>query len=322
MTTDEHAGHLSPDLMQSFLDGEASPGETAHVRGHTASCARCRSELDAWRVLFSELGDLGDMAPSPAFRTRVLESLARDVPERLSLAARVARWVRRRAGVGARAATAVPTPVHPGPERLQDLLEGLLPRPEALTVESHLHACDPCRRELEGWRSLVMSLQALPSFAPNAELRERVMAHVRVQIALVAARPSPRERLQLLLGSVSPRTRKGVAALAGAGITPAVTLGMVAWAVFSHPLVTMGSLLSFVWLRGSDLLAATLGGALQRISAGASSLPLQPALDVLGGSLAAAAVAATGLAALTLVAAWVLYRNVLAAPPTDGVYVR
>jgi anti-sigma factor RsiW len=322
VTNQNHERHLSAELMQGFLDEEVSPREADRVRSHAASCARCRSELDAWKTLFADLGELGEIAPHAGFRERVLHALPSFAePAPVSVRERLTRWlpkplrVRREQGSG----VAV---THPAPGPLQDFLEGLLPRTEALRIEGHLHACRDCRREVEGWRNVLVKLDSLPAFSPSPELGERVMAHVRVQLAAQTARPSPAERLQLFLGSVTPKTRKRMAAVAGAGITPAVTLALVAYVVFSHPLVTPGNLLSFLWLRGSERLVGLMGGVLDRVTESALLLRTFEGMETLIGSPASAALAVTGVAALTLSATWVLYRNVLATPNAGKRYVR
>ena len=307
--------HLSPELMQGYLDGEASPGEASLVREHAGSCARCRSELEAWEALFGGLGELGEIAPTPAFRGRVLAELPPLRQERPGLAARLRGWLGRAPEVST-------APVHVPSDRLQDFLEGLLPQPEGLAVEGHLHACRSCREETLEWRGLLTGLDGLPALAPSVEFSERVMAHVRVQVALATARPTLRERLQQLSRSVSPETRKRVAALAGAALTPAVTLALVAYTVFSHPLVTLGNLLSFFWLEGSELVTAWGSALANRVTGSQAVFRTYSALEAVAGSPASAALALTGLAALTLAAVWVLYRNVIATQSVEGHYAR
>jgi len=315
VTTPKDDRHLSPELMQAFLDGQASQVEEGHVREHSSSCARCRSELEAWQVLFEDLGELDEMTPSRGFQARVMEGVALLPAEHdATVAARLRGWL----GLRSRA----PAGQHVAADRVQDLLEGLLRRDEALAVEGHLHTCSACRVEVETWRTFLGSLGGLPSFAPSAAFSERVMAHVRVQVAVVAARPTLKERLQLLARSVSPRTKKRLAALAGAGVTPAVTLALVAYAVFSHPLVTLGNLATFLWLETSDLLGGAVGGLLTRVTESTALFRAYAAMDFLSGSPASLALAVTALVALTSAATWVLYRNVLATSSVDGTYAR
>ena len=80
MTRQNHDPHLSTGLMQGFLDGEVSPRESERVRSHTASCARCRSELEAWRTLFADLGALEEVGPSPETALLADEIRRRSVP--------------------------------------------------------------------------------------------------------------------------------------------------------------------------------------------------------------------------------------------------
>jgi anti-sigma factor RsiW len=318
VTHDLNERHLSAELMQSFLDGEASPRDALRVREHMAACARCRSELEAWQTLFSDLGELAEVEVAPAadFRDRVIRALP-EPPPRLSLAARVALGFARALGLTAPAPLAWLRGGHPGAEDIQNFLEGLLPRQSSLAIEGHLHACRACRHEVESWRELLVGVASLTSFAPSDEFQEKVMAHVRVQLAAATASPSRRERMERLWGSVSPRTRKRVAAIAGAGITPAVTLGLVLYAVFSHPLATLGNLSSFLWLEGTDLLGSAGQGLLGRLSQSSVLSPVVQAVELASASPGAAALTASGLAGLTLSAAWVLYRNVLSPNPVE-----
>lgn len=310
MTREPHDRHLSAELIQGFLDGEASPGDASRVREHTASCARCRAEMEAWGTLFEQLGSLNDVAPSPAFRERVLSTLPHADPQRTPLGARIRAWLA--GALGRPSPTAAAGLLHPSAERLQDFLEGLLPRAGAVGVEGHLHACRECRVEVDQWRGVMVQVAQLPRLAPSPEFSERVMAHVRVQLALVTAEPTLGERLQRLAGSITPRTRRRMAALAGAGITPSVTLGLLAYVVFSHPLVTLGNLFSFVWLKGSERFAGVSSGLVQRTTESQTLFRLYQALDVLFSSPGTAVLAFTGLAALTFMCSWVLYRNVVA----------
>jgi len=311
--------HLSAELMQGFLDGEVSERDAARVREHTACCPRCRSELDAWSTLFTGLGAIGDLAPSASFGQRVLESLPPHAPEHTPL------WTRllgRFPAAGRSVARAGVSATHPGPDVIQDFLGGILPQHQALGLEGHLHACRACRIEVEEWSAMLASLDGLPAFSPTPEFQERVMAHVRVQLAMVAARPTVGERLRLMAAGVSPRTRKRLAAFAGAGLTPVVVLALVAWTVFSHPLVTLGNLASFLWLVGSARIGGVVGNGLAAITESSALLGAYRVVELLAGSPAITALSATGLAAMTATAAWVIYRNVLVGPETDQLHAR
>ena len=64
--------HLSAEVLQAFLEGDLPGREGASVAQHLGSCARCDSELEVWRSLFSELGSLPSRRPSEGFRDRVM----------------------------------------------------------------------------------------------------------------------------------------------------------------------------------------------------------------------------------------------------------
>jgi anti-sigma factor RsiW len=81
--------HLTSEDIQDLLDQELSPSEDARVREHLSSCVRCRSEMEAWSLLFGELGSLPDLAPGPAFSRAVLERLSVREP----VGARVRGWL-------------------------------------------------------------------------------------------------------------------------------------------------------------------------------------------------------------------------------------
>lgn len=308
--------HLDAERMQALLDGTLPPGEAATVRGHVASCARCRAELEAWDVLFRGLDGLAEMSPAPGFADRVMEALPVSEPERLSLLARVRRWL------GREPRSSAPDR-HLAPGALQDFLEGLLAAPAASSVERHLERCRFCREEAEAWRGVMVGLDTLPTFAPSPGFAERIMAHVRVHNAVALVRPTARERVLGLLRGVSPRTRKRVAALAGAMVTPAVTVALVVYTVFSHPLVTVGTLSSFLWLKVQEaaggaaaavLGSGTGGGLLESVA----TFRAWSVVEFLSGAPAAAAAVLGMTGGLTLVALWVLYRNLIATEPVDG----
>lgn len=308
--------HLSEEAFQGFLDGSLPDAEADRVREHVVSCARCRSELEGWEVLFHELGGLGELEPSPGFADGVMDALPAPEPATVPLAARI----RGLFGLGRKAPAVTTADGHLTGSAAQDLLEGLLPRPQAVTAEEHLHACRLCRDEVDAWRTLMVRLDDVPRMAPSPGFSERVMAHVRVKSALAVARPTVRERLAAWLESISPRTRKGFAGLAGAAVTPMATLALVAYVVFSHPLVTVGNLLTFFWLEAQDvtgaLLSTLLGGTVE------SGLLARgwDLVQTVGGSPGAAALLFALFSALTVAAVWVLYRNLIATHTVDERY--
>src|SRR5262245_43046393 len=79
------------DELTAYVDGELSAVETARVRTHLTSCARCRSTEALLRRTVTELAALPAFEPSPGLRRRVLtlvESLPRPWTERFG------RWLR------------------------------------------------------------------------------------------------------------------------------------------------------------------------------------------------------------------------------------
>jgi hypothetical protein len=101
-------------------------------------------------------------------------------------------------------------------------------------LRAHIQECPDCRERLDDARIVVEALEALPHFAPDSRLADRVMAQVPVFVpAHVAARDSVRRWLPQ---SAAAR----VAALAVAGSAAfTLTIGMV-W------LALQGDLMVFV----------------------------------------------------------------------------
>ncbi len=98
-------------------------------------------------------------------------------------------------------------------------------------LRAHIQECPECRERLEDARIVVEALEALPHFAPDSRLADRVMAQVPVFVpAHVAARDSVRRWLPQ---SAAAR----VAALAVAGSAAfTLTIGMV-WLALQGDLV-------------------------------------------------------------------------------------
>ena len=47
--------HIDSELIQKYIDNEASRGEKAHIEEHLLSCAVCRDAVDEQRILATEL---------------------------------------------------------------------------------------------------------------------------------------------------------------------------------------------------------------------------------------------------------------------------
>ena len=143
-------------------------------------------------------------------------------------------------------------------------------------LRAHILECADCRERLEDARIVVDALEALPHFAPDSRLADRVMAQVPVFVpAHVAARDSVRRWLPQ---SVAAR----VAALAVAGSAAlTLTIGMV-W------LALQGDLMVFVTgVLGERVRLAVVGAARDLAVAllGDASLAALQGLGMMGAML-------------------------------------
>jgi hypothetical protein len=67
--------HLSPDLLNLYLDDELNPVTRGNAEAHLATCLDCRRELRALRDVFTQLAALPDRAPPVDLAGRVLAQL-------------------------------------------------------------------------------------------------------------------------------------------------------------------------------------------------------------------------------------------------------
>lgn len=296
--------HLSAEVLQALLEGELPVAERARAEEHLGSCAGCAAELDGWRSLFERLDALPELAPSTAFTDRVMDGLVTAEP--LPLAARI----RARLGFAADSA-------HPSDERLQDFVERLLPARLAARVRTHLEACPACAEQAAAWRVTFARLQQLERFAPSEGFAGQVIAGVRVPIPAPACVPEWKRALRWV-GGLVPQTRQAWATVSGVALTPAVTVGLVLWSVFSHPTLTPAALASFVWWKTSALVTVAWQALSARALESAGLFEVYSFFGSLAWSPAALAAAFVALSAGTVVAVWVLYRNLFASHPVDG----
>jgi anti-sigma factor RsiW len=287
--------HLTDEHIQDWLDGRLTAPEAARAEAHVDACPRCRAEVEGWRTLMGDLAGLGELAPRVGFSGRVLDAVG-GAPTRVSLAARVRALLTR--------------PPHPDPIRLQDFADGTLGRRPAAAVRRHLEGCADCRAEAQRWVALVDGVRALPRLAPSPGFAQAVMGQVRIAPAPAPARAITRRTLDRVRALAGPRQRLAWAAAAGVAFTPVMTAALVAYAVFSHPLVTVGNLVAFAWLEGSELATAAGGGFLAGLMESASIFRAWSAVGTLSPTAAGAGL--LGACALTLASAWVVWRNVLA----------
>jgi len=294
--------HIDTERMQALLDGDLSPADAADARASIEGCARCSAEFDAWQLLFEDLGELPTLEPSPAFRTRVMDSVPTAAPGRLGS--------RGRSRAAARAANA-----HIPESTLQDYLDRRLAARNIARVDRHLDRCAVCRTDLEEYRAVARAVESLPELAPSADFAERVMAEVRVnQIAAVAMAPTNTSgRVVDWVRKRLPSSRQGWAAALGVSVVPVFTLMLMVRAVFSHELVTFGNLATFVRLQTSGIVATGGQTFMALLDRWAPAFLLDGAALVGASPTLLAACAAVASVAM-MASAWVLYRNLFSTP--------
>ena len=288
--------HLSTTTLQAFLDARLSREERLVAEGHLGSCARCRGELARWTELFGTLSALPALAPTTSLRDRVREGLhgVRPLVHGALDATGTEGW-------------------HPTPEELLDRVDGVAAAEADARIGQHLAACTACSADVKRWEALFTSVTALPLYAPSEGFRERVLAQVpaaqphsvKGQIRLVAA------RTRSALARVRPR---GWAALAGVATAPAAAAVMIIWSLFSNPMVSVSSLLSYAWWKAVAL-AEVVGAPLLQRLAGVDTTTvgafLTPTTLIVGFVILA------GMAGLSF---WTLYRNLFSQRSSGGSY--
>jgi hypothetical protein len=143
-------------------------------------------------------------------------------------------------------------------------------------LRAHDTECDDCRARLEDARLVVDALEALPHFAPDSRLADRVMAQVPV---FVPAHVAARDSVTRWLPQSAPA--RIAAAVAGTSVAGLLTLAMV-W------LASRGNAVMFVTGLFTDRLQRLVLGTVRDV-----------ALALLGES-AVAAIQASGTLGVTL----------------------
>ncbi len=164
-------------------------------------------------------------------------------------------------------------------------------------LRAHMLECDDCRERVEDARVVVEALEALPHFAPDSRLADRVMAQVPVFVpAHVAARETVRRW--------TPQSSAArVAAVAvGSSVAGLLTIAMIWLAMQGDAMVFMAGLVgdrfrNAMLAAARDVAVALLGesalSTLQTIG------PLGTAL-LLGGFLLAAVATVIGIRRLAI----------------------
>lgn len=304
----QHHIHLAPERIQALLDGDLPAREARALRAEAEDCPRCHAEIQAWEVLFHDLGSLPVLAPSGAFRERVLEQLP--APRRQQVLAGL---------FGRRDARA-----HATGTELHEHLDGRLAARESVRLEEHLDRCAACRREMDALHTVTTELEALPALAPSPGFGEAVMARLRIQqMAQVALSPiTRRERVAAWVRARVPSSGRGWAAVLGAGTAPAVTLALVVQAVFSHEAVTLGNLFSFFGFKLSAALDAAGGMAAQWTADYAFLSRTWEAAQAVAASPTLTAATVAWVLGACMAAAWILYRNLVLPGGEEGMYAQ
>jgi anti-sigma factor RsiW len=306
-------GHLTSEQIQEFLDRQLTREEEAAAQEHLSACTHCQSEVEAWGLLFSDLGSLPELDPGPAFLHAVLQQ----APVREPVGAGARGWL------AARKARRLDE-AHIPPGSIQDYLEGLLPTQPAARLEAHLASCETCRCQVVEWDGLMESMGPLGHFAPAPGFAERVMAQVMV--------PSPaplRDRsLASLPGrawawirSVLPQTRHGWAVAGGVASAPTITLMALTYLVFSRPLMTPGNFGSYLLWKATGLLDSIPALVASFISQSSILLGFFSVLEPVVTSPVLLGLGGLVFSLISAGALWVLYKNLLATP-TDDRYAR
>lgn len=321
MTDPRRKSHVPEAVLQDFLEGSLGARSAERVARHLTGCASCAAEADAWTGVFRRLDQLEAFTPGEGFADRVISGV--QLPDPVSLAARIRARVASLfgsplRGLGASAPEHVPAGI------LQDFVDGALPETAVARVEAHVEACGRCANELDSWRLVAARLGSLGSFEPAEGFEDQVMAGLRVARAtrpLPAREPAWARGLRAArsgLRRLVPETRQAVAVLSGAAVTPMVVVGLVFWALASHPALTMSSLVSFAWWQVSDLVTAAVAAASTVAFQSAEMFGLYSLLETLAS---APTVVAGGVLVYTTVCALalrVLYKNLFANRPTGG----
>ena len=293
-------GNLDDDAIQSLLDaGEGRvDAETESARRRLADCLDCQARVDAWREVFGELGRLRRFAPPGRFTERVLSGI--ELPGEAASPSRAWSWGRLRRWLSRTAADA-----HLSGRRLQDLADGVLSRKRATLARAHLATCMYCEDRLAGWRRLIATLEALPSFAPPAGFAERVMARWQEMAEETTGQSRATRRWRLW-----PRSPRGWVLAGTLTGMPVAAFAAVAAFLSTVPQLTTGGLVTYLWWQARDALSALGSSVLAAVMQSGAAFRAYSLADYLIASPATAVAAAACFTALMFSSIWVLHRNI------------
>ncbi len=296
--TDRSMRGLDPEARRifSYLDGELRSGDVLEFEREIEVNPGLRAEVRAFRSVLAALDQLALFAPSPDFRVRVLVALYAG----RSWRARARAWI----GGGSFAIV---------PNALATLVDEGLPKRQARALSAFVASDPEAAGALAGWKQLHDRLDRLPAHEPTAGFGDRVMARVDTVSAASARHDGFAQRI----GRVWSRPADRLAAASGIAFGPTTAMLATAYMLFSNnPLVTASNVASFLWTRTADALSGLVNGGF-----GSAAGSVFGFLDGVAPQGPALAVSAIVFACLTLVSAWVLYRNIVKVPATERRYV-
>ena len=299
------AKHLSTEVLQDFVEGTLAARRAARVERHLESCPPCTADADVWIALFGRLGELESLTPSPGFGDRVMAEISTTVS--LPLGARIRGRISALFGAP--------------PEHMQDFVDGLLPARAMARVEAHVGDCRACGAELSEWQHVAARLDTLGHLSPAEGFEDQAMTgYLAARSKRAVVRQPVWSRAVSTAWRLVPQTREAWAALSGVAVTPAVVVGLVFYAVFSHPTLTIGSLVSFAWWQVSDVLTAAMAGLSAAAFQGMQGVGGNAILEALASAPTMVAGAALAYSMVCAVALRVLYKNLLMNRHSQGRY--
>jgi anti-sigma factor RsiW len=204
---------------------------------------------------------------------------------------------------------------HPTTDNLESYAEGSLSAGDRAVVASHLIGCSRCENEVEEWRSLFHALSSLPQFSPAAGFANRVMTHVRIPEPWHARASGWFERLL-------PKSTYGWAVAVVILALPIVAGGSLLVWLLSKSYVTAHGLWVFATDRFASAASDLAGGALTSLMQTDVAAWLASNVDTVFGATGPRGLGAlaAGAGMLTVVSAWVLYRNLFKNPNGKTTY--
>lgn len=229
--------------IEAYAAGELEGASAARIEESLARCSATRAQAESWAVLHETLGRLSRLEPRPDLADRILaEPPRRRLFGATSLVESCSRLLRRRR-----------RGEHLEPRLVDDLAEGVLRPSLAVHAESHTLGCASCAEALGRTRATFHALAGLGHFRTSPGFVDRVMATVAAE-ATSRESVGPYHPFATLLswaktssGWLAPRTAEGWARLGGIAVTPAACIALVVHSLASHPTLSVGELLAYVW---------------------------------------------------------------------------